>query len=134
MSNNINWWVEKKYLLMKRKYFVSQFWFYLLNITAFAIAASIVVLNLFALRMNKIETSKPFFLGMAIIGAVITFVTTLISFFAFKNKANLAKEKLERIAEESKKFKTKQDEYKGKDAEHILVKRITFIFNADDLD
>lgn len=131
MIKNINTWVEFRYLAMKRKWFVSQFWFFFLNFLAFAITASIIVLNLYAIRLNKDPDMKRLFVAMAIISGIVTFLTTVVTFFTFRKSAIKANHKLERIAEEYKKFKGKKEEYASKDAEHIIIKKITYIFNED---
>lgn len=131
MIKNIDSWVEFRYLALKRKYFVSQFWFYFLNFLSFGTAAAIVVLNLFAIKLNNDADLKKLFVVMAIISATITFLTTIVSFFTLKKSAIKANHKLERIETEYKKFKDKKDDYKTKEAEHLIIKRITYIFNED---
>lgn len=131
MNKKLETWVEFKYLAMKRKYFVSQFWFFFLNLLSFAISAAIIVLNLFAIKLNKDNDLKELFVIMAIISAVVVFLTTVVTFFTFKKSAIKASHKLDRIKDEYVKFKNKEDDYKSKDAEHLIIKRITYIFNED---
>lgn len=131
-DEKLNQWAELKYLNLQRKYVQSVTIFTILNILSFSIAAAIVVLNLFALKNNEIPSTKPFFIAIAIISGVVAFLTALLSFFKFKTSANKAKVKIEKINEEIRSFESKEDKYKNKDREHLLINNITLIYNDED--
>lgn len=131
--NNINMesWVEAKYMKIKTKYVVSMYGFIGLNILSFAMAAAIVILNLFAIRFNDDDTTKVLFILISAIGGIVSFVTTLLSFFTLKKQATISKTKMERIEDESKKHSAEEGIYKSADRDHILVKNITTIYNEE---
>ena len=132
-DEKLNQWVELKYLNLQRKYLQSTIFFVLLNIFAFSVASSIVVLNLFALKNNEIPSTKPFFIAIAIISGLVAFLSALLSFFKFKVTANKAKNKIEKIAHELESYEAKDNaEYKSKDREHYLIAKVTAIYNEED--
>lgn len=128
-TKNMESWVEAKYMKLKTKYVLSMYGFVTLNILSFAIAAAIIILNLFAIRFNDVDSTKPLFISISALGGFVSFITTLISFFTLKKAAAVSKTKMERIEIESNKHTKKVDEYADKNRDHILVKKITDIYN-----
>ncbi|WLP85792.1 hypothetical protein [Mycoplasma seminis] len=69
------------------KYNFSRFFFVILNVIAIFIAASIVILNLYAIRFNKYpEDTMLFFVLIAVLSVVTTLIVSIQSFLGITNK------------------------------------------------
>lgn len=130
-NKNMETWVEGKYMKIKYKYLISMYGFIALNILSFAIAAVVIILNLFAIRYNDDDSTKILFICISALGGFVSFITTIISFFTLKRAASVSKTKMERIEIESNKHTNKIEEYSGKDRDQVLVRNITQIYNED---
>lgn len=97
--------IKEEHSTYKKKYRAGYTIFLSLNIIIFVISSILVVLNLFAIRLNESPISRPYFIAIAFITGTIAFLTSLNSFFEFKNLQKDFNEKIKFVENEYDKFK-----------------------------
>lgn len=117
-------YVERKYLVLYKKYLVSKFWYISLNILSALLIALMIILNIYALRKNKVPDTKIYFVAIAILSGFIAMLLGLSGFFVLKKNANSYKENYLKIIAEEKQWKAKEDEYKKENRDEILISKI----------
>ncbi|VEU70394.1 hypothetical protein [Mycoplasmopsis glycophila] len=74
---------------IKKKYWKSRGLFVSLSLIALFVSAATVILNLFSIRFNEIpELTMDFFVAIAILSVLMTFLISLQSFFNIQARKN----------------------------------------------
>ncbi|AAT27593.1 hypothetical protein [[Mycoplasma] mobile] len=113
--------IKEQYKTFKKRYVVGYGIFLTLNIAIFAISSMLVVLNLFAIRLNNNQLSRPFFIAIAFITGSIAFFSSLNAFFEFKNLHKDLNDRIKMINEEMDEFKKSQTKYAKDDIQFLKL-------------
>ena len=101
----------------------------IINLTIFVLTASLVVLNLFAIRWNPSDhsTTRWLFVAVAILSGLGGFISTIMSIYVFRRNSKAKSVQIEKIKDQYKLFKKKEGAYSGRDREQVLISNITEI-------
>ncbi|WP_025755637.1 hypothetical protein [Mycoplasmopsis cricetuli] len=103
-----------------KKYRLSFYGFVFINILAIFITASIIILNLFAIRYNPFpKETMIFFILLAIIGVVISFISSVQTFLSIKDSKDVLKNNIE-VNENMIEKINKKDQITREDIDNIL--------------
>ncbi|AKF41246.1 hypothetical protein MCANUFG4_00758 [Mycoplasmopsis canis UFG4] len=92
--------IKKIEMKTLKKYLISKWVFITLNLTGIAIAALIVILNLYAIRWNERPSeTMHFFVQIALISAFTTFFLGVQAFLNISNKKAKTKQNIQKIEE-----------------------------------
>ncbi|WP_027121419.1 hypothetical protein [Mycoplasma leonicaptivi] len=100
---------KTKKLLLK-KYYLQRSIFLIMSLTSIIISAVIVILNLYSIRWNEYpQSTMIFFVIIAIISSVTTFIISIQSFINISNKKNSLKQNIESTKELIKNLENKTE-------------------------
>lgn len=120
------------------KYKRSLFWYAFLTLLGFALTATLVIFNLYAVRLNPARTGTVpdelraqqwLFIGIAILSAVQAFLTGILTLFTFRKKSKTLKYKIERIQIQIEKYKKQEGDYESTGRDATLINLVTKIIN-----
>lgn len=132
--------INKTYNKLAKDYRRSFFLYTSLSITLFVLSATLVVLNLFAIRMNPNQTlhdaslkhEQYYFIAIVVLTAIAGTISGFLSLFTFKKKARIQRVQIDRINNEVKKYRKSIEDYKEeKHRDKKFVKNIKAIFNEE---
>lgn len=132
MKQDLKNWVEKKYMVLYRKYLVSRSWFIFLNIVCFSLIAAMAIANYYAIRNDVAGHVKVYFIIISILSALVGFITSITSFFTLRKNSIIYKERHEHIKHEYKLYKDKQAPYDKKDAKAKLIDEVMRIYYGNE--
>ncbi len=123
----------ERYKHWKRKYHRSIAIYVLINITIFSMSASTAVLNLWALKYGTDDmVIKTLFVLMAILAALVAFISGIISFFNYKHRKQLAQEKIGLIKNHFEWYNEKKVNLYDTERRNInLLENVTDILNKN---
>ena len=122
--------VDKYYEDLNKKLKTTTMFYSFLNILLFILGAAIIVLNIFAIRMNPGgKADKWLFVIVAILTAITSFFTSFISLFTYRKKNKKLNTQIELIATERAQHKNKILEYEVKNRDAVLIERVRRIIN-----
>lgn len=131
MKENKNW-VEEQYKNLYKKYINSRSWFIILNILSFTFVASMVILNIYAIKKNPFENTKVLYVAIAILSGFIGLLTSLVSFFTLNKNSNKFKKQYEDVATQYKMYKNKEGQYEPiKNRDEVLIDEILRIIHVN---
>ena len=128
----LNKYVERKYLKLYKKYLVSKTWFILLNVLSIFLVALMVILNLYAIKKNPLADTKVYFVVISILSGFIGLLTGLASFFTIRKNANEYHERYEFIKNEYDAWKTSKGKYNDKNKDEILIDEVLSISSGEE--
>lgn len=132
MKRDLKNWVEKKYMILYRKYTVSQAWFIFLNIVCFSLIAAMAIANYYAIRNDVAGHVKVYFIIISILSALVGFITSITSFFTLRKNSVVYKERYENIKHEYKLYKDKAAPYDKKDSKERLIDEVMRIYYGNE--
>ncbi|MCR8612920.1 MAG: hypothetical protein NC236_00335 [Mycoplasma sp.] len=130
-KNTIKNWVEKKYRLLYRKYLISKIWFIALNLISFFLVAAMIILNIYAIRKNPFQDTKPLYVSLAVLTGFVGFFTSVTSFFTLNRSSNIYRKQLKEIENEKKLFNSKDEKYNVKNKNEVFLNSILEILNPN---
>ena len=128
---------KKLHNKLKAKWRASLYTFVIITIVSFALAAVLVIFNLFAIRFNPAKDSDNsdlkleqwLFVIIAILTAVTALINAILSLMTLKQRAKESKEKMEKIDNEIFKFNTGDESYEVDNKESVFLNRVNKIIN-----
>lgn len=105
----------------------------IINVSAFFGTALVIILNIFAIRMNPTQESTTIwlFVSVAILTALTAFFSSILSFFVYRKRNKDISEKITKIELEKEDYKNNAGEYeKTNNNERLLIERITEIISG----
>ena len=132
MKRDLKNWVEKKYLVLYRKYTISRMWFIILNIICFSLIAAMSIANYYAIRNDVAGHVKVYFIIISILSAFAGFITSITSFFTLRKNSMLFKDRSTQIRHEYKLYKDNAHPYNEKDAKEKLIDNVMRIYYGDE--
>lgn len=121
--------VEKKYNRINTKYFRSNTWSYFFKLIMPTLSLVSFILALVSIQ-GATDSVKPYFITMAILSAIMAFITTIIGAFTFGVLSKRARAKVEEIQKETDLFESNQGDYKeSKNRLQTFIRNITKIDN-----
>lgn len=133
--------INKIYNKLAKDHRRSFFLYTFLSITLFTLSAVLVVLNLFAIRMNpnqllhedqSLKHQQYYFIAIVVLTAIAGTISGALSLFTFKKRAKIQRIQIERINNEVKKYKNNIETYKDqKNKDKKFVNNIKTIFKED---
>ncbi|MCC3161114.1 MAG: hypothetical protein K4H23_05240 [Mollicutes bacterium PWAP] len=120
--------VEKQFIKLRKKRMTQILIIVSINILLFLITATLVVLNLFAIKKNPENDIKWLFVVLIVLSGIGSLISSIISIFVFKNKVPKLRDKIIRIKEIKKKYKKSIDQFDNpKNKKDIYVSQIVEI-------
>lgn len=134
--------INKIYNKLAKDHSKSFFLYAFLSVTLFVLSAVLVVLNLFAIRMNPNQTlhdeepalkhQQYYFIAIVVLTAIAGTISGALSLFTFKKRAKIQRIQIERINNEVRKYKNNLEDYETtKHRDKKFVKNIRTIINDD---
>lgn len=130
--NNINKYVESKYMKLYKKYTLSRTLFIVLNVLSFFLIALMIILNIYAIKKNPLSDTKIYFVVISILSGFVALLTSLASFFSLRKKSSDYKERYEQIKDEYKAWEKGKGKYTGKDKDGIIIDEILRINSGEE--
>ena len=127
MNNELKKWTESVYMKLYRKYLVSKTWFIILNVLSSILIASMVILNIYAIKKNPYADTKIYYVLIAIFSAFIGLLTSLVSFFTLNKNSNKYKEQAKDLRHQLNLYKKKEGKYESKERDKLILDEITNI-------
>ncbi|TDV24358.1 hypothetical protein BCF59_0320 [Mycoplasmopsis mustelae] len=85
---------------VRRKFLISKIFFISFSMLSIVLSALIVVLNLYSIRWNEYpEQTMVYFIAMALITSILTFIISIQSFLNISNRKNKIKENIVKTSE-----------------------------------
>lgn len=124
--------IQNQYNILLKKRKTNLTIYLLINIIQIIFTASIIVLNLYLVRMNKADSqTKWIFIAIAILVAMTSAVSSYMSLMVYRKKSKILSEKQRKIIFELDKFKDKIEEYSSEFPEEILVRKVNEVLKRD---
>ena len=115
---------KKEFLKVHNKYLRSKVLYVALNIVSIFIVSLMIVLNLYAIKMNKLDDTKLLFVISSILIGFVGFITSISSFFSLRKNSIIYKTKKERIEKEYNDWKKGINKYKVKNKDLLLIEYV----------
>ena len=131
--------VNNKYNKLLKRYETSFSLMVFLSVSAFFLSAVLVILNLFAIRMNPAKViSDPalrneqwYFIAIVIITTISGAISGVLSLFTFKKKAKIKVKMIERIRKEINNYKNEEAQYSKTQKDKIFIDNIKEILEME---
>lgn len=133
--------INKIYNQLSHRYRRSFILYTSLSIAVFTLSAVLVILNLFAVRMNPNRTlhdaalkhEQWYFIAIIALTAVSGAVSGALSLFTFKKRARYQQEQVDKINREIKNYKNSLEEYKrdGVNKDKKFIRNIQEILDSE---
>lgn len=132
MMQDLKKWAEDKYITLYKKYFNSRAWFIALNVLSFALVASMVILNIYAIKKNPYPDTVKLYVSIAILTGFMGLITSIVSFFTLNKNTNKFKKQYEDVREQYNQYKKKDGQYSNaKTRDEILVDEVLKIIHEE---
>lgn len=132
MMQDLKRWTEDKYVALYKKYINSRAWFILLNVISLVLVASMIVLNLYAIKKNPYPDTKLLYVVIAILTGFLGLMTSAVSFFTLNKNSNRFKKQYQDVKEQYSLYKKKEGHYStAKTRDEILVDEVLKIVHED---
>ena len=108
-------YADKTYSKLKKKYYLSLFWFAFLNIFLILLISTLILLNIFAIKWNTnpiYNKTKIWFVILAILNSIVAVLTSIITFLKLKPKMEVIKNALLSISKLKDEFYNKKGIFK----------------------
>ena len=125
-------WTENEYMKLYKKYIRSRLWFIILNVLSFVLVASMVILNIYAIKKNPFPDTIKLYVSIAILTGFVGLLTSLVSFFTLNKNSNKYKEQYENVMEHYKNYKKQVGQYeKASTRDQVLIDSVLEIVNKE---
>lgn len=132
MMQDLKKWTEDKYVTLYKKYFNSRTWFIVLNVLSFVLVASMVILNIYAIKKNPYPDTIKFYVSIAILTGFMGLITSIVSFFTLNKNTNKFKKQYQDVREQYNQYKKKDGQYSNaKTRDEILVDEVLKIIHEE---
>ncbi|WKX02813.1 hypothetical protein [Candidatus Mycoplasma mahonii] len=115
--NNLEISINKIYMKVYTKYLKSRLVFIFLNVLLIAFVSLMIIINLFAIKKNVFDSTKIYYVVIAIGSTLIGLLTSMSAFMLFRKNGITAKEQYKNIKLELKAYKASIGKYKINEAE-----------------
>ena len=133
--------INKIYNQLSHRYRRSFILYTSLSVAVFSLSAVLVILNLFAVRMNPNRTLNDaslkheqwYFIAIIALTAISGAISGALSLFTFKKRARYQQEQIDKINREIKNYKGSLEEYKrdGVNKDKKFIRNIQEILDSE---
>lgn len=139
-SHEIPYNVNNKYNKLLKRYKTSLSLMVFLSVSSFFLSAVLVILNLFAIRMNPakvisdpaLRSEQWYFIAIVIITTISGSISGILSLFTFKKKAKVKAKMIERIKKEINDYKKEEAQYSKTQKDKIFIDNIKEILEMEE--